>query len=97
MAKPPSTEDALAAIHAIRQTPEKHDLKRDLAPFLRHKSNHVVAAAAATVERLEASALAPDPVSYTHLDVYKRQAAALRPAGRYTALLFRDPRKSWSN
>jgi hypothetical protein len=29
---------------------------------LRHKSNHVVAAAAATVERLEASALAPDLV-----------------------------------
>ena len=62
MAKPPSTEDALAAIHAIRQTPETHDLKRDLAPFLRHKSSHVVAAAAATVERLEASALAPDLV-----------------------------------
>jgi len=62
MAKPPSTEDSLAAIHAIRQSPEKHDPKRDLAPFLRHKSNHVVAAAAATVERLEASALAPDLV-----------------------------------
>jgi hypothetical protein len=62
MAKAPSTEDALAAIHAIRQTPEKHDLKRDLAPFLRHKSNHVVAAAAATAERLEVSALAPDLV-----------------------------------
>jgi hypothetical protein len=62
LAKPPSTEDALAAIHAIRQTPEKYDLPRDLAPFLRHKSNHVVAAAAATVERLEASPLAPDLV-----------------------------------
>jgi len=62
MAKPPSTEDALASIHALRQAPEKHDLKRDLAPFLRHKSNHVVAAAAATVERLEAGALAPDLV-----------------------------------
>jgi HEAT repeat protein len=60
MARQPSTEDALAVIHAIRQAPEKHDLKRDLAPFLRHKSNHVVAAAATTVERLEASALAPD-------------------------------------
>jgi hypothetical protein len=59
MAKPPSTEDALAAIHAIRQSPETPDLKRDLSPFLRHKSNHVVAAAAATAERLEASALAP--------------------------------------
>jgi hypothetical protein len=62
MAKPPSTEDALAAIHAIRQALETFDLKRDLAPFLRHKSNHVVAAAAATIERLEASALAPDLV-----------------------------------
>lgn len=57
-----STEDALAAIHAIRQAPEKHDLARDLAPFLGHKSNHVVAAAAATAERMEASALAPDLV-----------------------------------
>jgi HEAT repeat protein len=62
MAKPPSTEHALAAIHAIRQSPETHDPKRDLALFLRHKSNHVVAAAAATVERLEATALAPDLV-----------------------------------
>jgi HEAT repeat protein len=62
MAKAPSTEDALAAIHAIRQAPEKHDLKPDLAQFLRHKSNHVVAAAAATVERLEAGTLAPDLV-----------------------------------
>jgi HEAT repeat protein len=62
MAKPPSTEDALAAIHAIRQSPETHDPKRDLAPFLRHKSNHVVAAAAATIECLEAGALAPDLV-----------------------------------
>lgn len=62
MPKPPSTEDALAAIHAIRQTPEKCDLARDLAPFLRHKSNHVVAAAATTAERLEAGGLAPDLV-----------------------------------
>lgn len=58
----PSTEDALAAIHAIRQAPEKYDLARDLAPFLGHKSNHVVAAAAATAERLEAGALAPELV-----------------------------------
>jgi HEAT repeat protein len=58
--KPPSTEDALAAIHAIRQTPENCDPKRDLAPFLRHKSNHVIAAAAATAEKMEAVALAPD-------------------------------------
>jgi hypothetical protein len=62
MARLPSTEDALAAIHAIRQSPEKHDPKRDLAPFLHHKSNHVVAAAAATAERLEASPLAPELV-----------------------------------
>jgi hypothetical protein len=56
------TEDALAAIHAIRKSPENYDLKRDLAPFLRHKSNHAVAAAAAAAEQLEASALAPDLV-----------------------------------
>jgi len=58
--KRPTTEDALAAIHAIRQAPEQHDLARDLAPFLTHKSNHVVAAAASTAERLEIAALAPD-------------------------------------
>jgi len=62
MAKRPTTEDALAAIHAIRQAPEKYDLARDLAPFLGHKSNHVVAAAAATAERFEVSGLAPDLV-----------------------------------
>lgn len=59
MPRRPTTEDALAAIHAIRQAPEKYDLSRDLAPFLGHKSNHVVAAAAVTAERLEAAALAP--------------------------------------
>jgi HEAT repeat protein len=58
--KRPTTEDALAAIHAIRQAPDQHDLARELAPFLAHKSNHVVAAAAATAERLEIAALAPD-------------------------------------
>jgi hypothetical protein len=52
-----STEDALAAIRAIRDAPENHDLKRDLAPFLLHKSNHVAAAAADTIGRLEAVAL----------------------------------------
>jgi hypothetical protein len=56
------TEDALAAIHAIRQSPENYDLKRDLAPFLRHKSNHAIAAAAAAAEHLEAAVLAPDLV-----------------------------------
>jgi hypothetical protein len=55
-----STEDALRAILAIREAPEQYDLKRDLAPFLKHKSNHVAAAAAGTVERLEAIALAQD-------------------------------------
>ena len=59
MAKRSTTEDALAAIHAIRQAPESHDLMRELASFLQNKSNHVVAAAAATIERLEAPALAP--------------------------------------
>ena len=62
MAKAPPTEDALKAILAIREAPEKHDLKRDLAPFLHHKSNHVLAAAATTAERLEAGALAQDLV-----------------------------------
>ncbi|HTB20219.1 MAG TPA: HEAT repeat domain-containing protein, partial [Bryobacteraceae bacterium] len=56
------TEDALAAIHTIRQSPENYDLKRDLAPFLRHKSNHAIAAAAAAAEHLEAAVLAPDLV-----------------------------------
>ncbi len=62
MLKVSATEDALAAIQALCQSPEKSDLKRDLAPFLRHKSNHVVAATAATAERLEALALTPDLV-----------------------------------
>ena len=52
----------MEAIHAIRQSPETHDLKRDLAPFLRHKSNHVAAAAAALAEQREATDLAPDLV-----------------------------------
>lgn len=62
MAKRVSTEEALAAIHAIRQSPETCDPARDVAPFLRHKSNHVVTAAAATIERMEAGALAPQLV-----------------------------------
>jgi hypothetical protein len=60
--KRPSTEDGLRAIRAIRDAPENFDLKRDLVPFLRHKSNHVAAAAADTVARLEAVVLAPDLV-----------------------------------
>ena len=62
MPKAVATEDALASIHAIRQAPEKFDLKGDLAPILRHKSNHAVAAAAGTAEHLEAATLAPDLV-----------------------------------
>jgi HEAT repeat protein len=62
VAKHPSTEDALTAIRRIRDEPEKHDLKRDLSPFLRHKSNHVAAAAADTIGRLEAVTLAQDLV-----------------------------------
>lgn len=62
MAKAPSTNQALQTIRAVRDTPESFDLKRDLAPFLKHKSNHVAAAAASTAERLEAVALAPDLV-----------------------------------
>jgi hypothetical protein len=49
-------------IRAIRDAPESYDLKRDLAPLLRHKSNHVASAAASTAERLEAVTLAPDMV-----------------------------------
>jgi hypothetical protein len=60
MSRPPATEDALKAILAIRTAPENYDVRRDLGPFLGHKSNHVIAAAAATAERLEASALAQD-------------------------------------
>jgi hypothetical protein len=54
------TEDALAAIHAIRQSPENYDLQQDLAPFLRHKSNHAIAAAAGAAEHLEAGTLTID-------------------------------------
>jgi len=53
VAKRPSTEEALAAIRAIRDAPEQFDLKRDLAPFLTHKSNHAAAAAADTIGWLE--------------------------------------------
>lgn len=62
MAKAPPTEEALKAILAIREAPESHDLKHDLAPLLHHKSNHVIAAAAATAEHLEAVGLAQDLV-----------------------------------
>ena len=62
MANAPFTDEALRAIRAIRDAPESYDLKRDLASFLRHKSNHVVSAAASTAERLESVALAQDLV-----------------------------------
>jgi HEAT repeat protein len=62
MAKTPATDVALHTIRTIRDAPETYDLKRDLAPFLRHKSNHVAAVAASTVERLEAVALVQDLV-----------------------------------
>jgi HEAT repeat protein len=62
VAKRPSTEEALAAIRAIRDAPEKFDLNRDLVPFLQHKSNHVAAAAADTIGCLEAGALAQNLV-----------------------------------
>ena len=62
MAKAAFTDEALRAIRAIRDAPESFDLKRDLAPFLKHKSNHVASAAASTAERLEAGALAQDLV-----------------------------------
>ena len=62
MAKARPIDEALKTILAIRDAPERFELKRDLAPFLRHKSNHVIAAAAATAERFEATALSQDLV-----------------------------------
>ena len=62
MARTPTTDEALRTIRKIRDAPETYDLKRDLAPFLRHKSNHVAAAAASTAERMQAGALAQDLV-----------------------------------
>ena len=59
MGKAPSTEEALLAIRKIRDDPDGFDLKRDLALFLKHKSNHVIGAAADTIGRLELGSLAP--------------------------------------
>ena len=53
MPKPSSTEDALAKLREIRDAPEAHDFQRELAPFLRHKSNHVIAAAATAIRKTE--------------------------------------------
>ena len=82
MPKAPATEDALATVHAIRHSPEKYDLQRDLAPFLRHKSNHAIAAAAAAAEQLEAGALAPDLV--LAFEKLMRDPAKLDPACKAT-------------
>jgi hypothetical protein len=68
-----STEDALRAIRAIRDAPENYDLARDLAPFLLHKSNHVAAAAADTVGRLEVGTLA-QPLAEAFLEWMKNPA-----------------------
>jgi hypothetical protein len=53
MPRKPTTEEALARIHAIREAPGQYDLRRDLAPFLQHKSNHVIAAAAKALLHFE--------------------------------------------
>ncbi len=79
------TEDALAAIHAIRQSPENRDLKTDLAPFLRHKSNHAVAAAASAAEHLEAADLAPDLVQA--FERLMRDPAKLDPGCKATTAI----------
>ena len=63
MAKRLTTEDALAQVSAIRNAPENYDLKRDLAPLLQHKSNHVVAAVAVALKRLEETALTADLIA----------------------------------
>ena len=73
MKKRLSTEDALRAIRAIRDAPENYDLARDLAPFLLHKSNHVAAAAADTVGRLEVGTLA-QPLADAFLEWMKNPA-----------------------
>ena len=60
MAKAPTIDQALRTIRAIRDMPDAYDLKRDLLPFLKNRSNHVAAAAASAAEALEAVALAQD-------------------------------------
>ena len=47
-------------MRAIVDAPDEHDLRTELAPLLRHKSNHVIAAAANAAARLEASQLVGD-------------------------------------
>jgi HEAT repeat protein len=53
-------EEDLGRIRAIADAPEAHYVKGELAPLLRHKSNHVIAAAANAIGRLQASDLASD-------------------------------------
>lgn len=53
----------MALISAIRNAPEQYDLKRDLAPLLHHKSNHVMAAVAVALKRLEETALTPELIA----------------------------------
>src|SRR5271166_2287409 len=60
MGKTQQLENDLGRVRAIGDAPESHDLKRDLAPFFRHKSNHVIAAAANLVGRLQAADLVPE-------------------------------------
>src|SRR5258708_29171166 len=58
----PSTDEAVLAIRKFRDNPDGFDLKWDFAPFLKHKSNHVIAAAADTVTRLELGSFCPELV-----------------------------------
>ena len=63
MPKPSNTETALARIREIRLAPEQFDLRRDLASFFHHKSNHVIAAAAKVALLQEAAQLTPDLIA----------------------------------
>lgn len=56
-------ERELSQIRAIRNAPESFDLPLELAPFLHHKSNRAVAAAADAARELEAEALMPELIA----------------------------------
>jgi hypothetical protein len=58
-----TTEEALLAIKKIRDAPDAFDLKQSLGPFLKHKSNHVIAAAADTACRFELGSFCPELVA----------------------------------
>ena len=60
LSKKRQVEDDIAAIRVIGRSPEQYDLKRDLAPYFLHKSNHAIAAAADVAGRLEAETLVPE-------------------------------------